>query len=487
MTEQLDRANAASPVVIIGGGITGLAAAFYLEQAARDAGIPLRCTIVEQDGRFGGKIVTESVETPAGAFLVEGGPDSFVTQKPAALALVRALGLEAELLTTTPTPITTHFLIEGRPVAMPAGMSLIFPTEFGPFLSSPLLSWQGRLRMLREQWVPARTDGADETLADFMRRRFGAEALDRLGEPLLAGIHSSDPEQQSMAMTFPRFLEMERTHGSVIRALIAARRAREAAPAGATPPPPFLTLRGGIGTLVPALLTRLAATLLPNRTVVSLAHDSDAAHPYRLRLNTGETLDADAVIVTTPASAAATLLDTIEPGLAAPLGDIRYVSTATVSLAYPSEAIRAPLEGFGLVIPQSEGRRINALTITSKKFAGRAPDGFTLIRVFAGGARTPETVALDDDAVLAITRDELRSILAIGAAPLWSRVYRWPNGHPQYAIGHSERVAAVEARLPIGLLLAGSSYRGVGLPDCIQQAQIAASAALEQVRLPTLA
>ncbi|KPV47789.1 protoporphyrinogen oxidase, partial [Kouleothrix aurantiaca] len=188
-----------------------------------------------------------------------------------------------------------------------------------------------------------------------------------------------------------------------------------------------------------------------------------------------------------PASAAAALLDTIEPGMAAPLRDIRYVSTATVSLAYPSAAIRAPLEGFGLVIPQSEGRRINALTITSKKFAGRAPDGYTLIRVFAGGARTPETAELDDKALLAVVRDELRSILQIDAAPLWSRTYRWPNGHPQYAIGHSERVATVEARLPAGLLLAGSSYRGVGLPDCIQQAQLAASAALEQLRVPTLA
>ncbi|KPV51773.1 hypothetical protein SE17_19315, partial [Kouleothrix aurantiaca] len=168
MSEQHDRANASSPVVIIGGGITGLAAAFSLEQAARDAGISLRCTIVEQDARFGGKIITDTIETPDGAFLVEGGPDSFVTQKPAALDLVRALGMEAELMTTTPAPVTTHVLIDGQPVPMPAGMMLIFPTDFGSFLNSPLLSWQGRLRMLREQWVPARSDGADETLADFM-------------------------------------------------------------------------------------------------------------------------------------------------------------------------------------------------------------------------------------------------------------------------------------------------------------------------------
>ena len=486
MNEQADRANASSPVVIIGGGITGLAAAFALEQAAHAAGIPLRCTIVERDGHFGGKIITDTIETPAGAFLVEGGPDSFVTQKPAALELVRALGMESELMTTTPAPVTTHVLIGGEPVPMPAGMMLIFPTDFGSFLSSPLLSWPGRLRMLREQWVPARTDGADETLADFMRRRFGAEALDRLGEPLLAGIHSSDPEQQSMQMTFPRFLEMERTHGSVIRALLAARRAAAAGPQAA-PPPPFLTLRGGIGTLVPPLLKRLAAALRPNCAAVGLAHDPAAAHPYRVRLSSGESLDADAVIITTPAPAAASLLDTLRPGLAAPLREIRYVSTATISLAYPSAAIRAPLAGFGLVIPQSEGRRINAVTITSRKFAGRAPDGYTLIRVFVGGARTPETAELGDEAVLAVARDELRSIMQIADAPLWSRIYRWPSAHPQYAIGHGERVAAVEARLPAGLLLAGSSYRGVGLPDCIQHAQAAAGAALEQLRIPTLA
>jgi len=463
-------------VAVVGGGITGMSAAFYLERAAQAAGLPIHCTVIERDTRFGGKILTETIDDSAGTFIVEGGPDSFVAQKPWGVQLARDLGLADQLVGTKTGPSTTYVLRGGKPVPMPEGMLLIFPTRLLPFAFSPLLSWRGKLRMAADLVLPPRRDPGDETLADFIRRRFGAEALDRLAEPLLAGIHSADPERQSLLMTFPRFREIERAHGSIIRGMLAARRKAQSAPKSDLSP--FLTLRGGTGELVRALLEQLSCTLIGGREVTALSYDPHSEHSYHLELNNGESIDADAVILTTPAEAAATLVAPIRPSLAGELRQIRYVSTGTISLAYRRSDIGRPLEGFGLLIPQSERRKINALTMTSQKFDRRAPDGMALIRVFVGGSRTPETIALDDEALLALVRGELHDILGITAAPVWSRIYRWPNGNPQYDVGHSERLNAITKQLPEGLLLAGSSYNGVGIPDCIRQGQEAAQQAL---------
>jgi len=463
-------------VAIVGGGISGLSAAFYLERAARAAGRPLRCTVIERAARFGGKILTETIEDTSGTFIVEGGPDSFVAQKPWGVQLARDLGLGDHLVGTKTERSTTYVLRAGKPVAMPEGMLLIFPTRVLPFARSPLLSWRGKLRMASDLVLPPKREQGDETLAGFIRRRFGTEALDRLAEPLLAGIHSADPERQSLLMTFPRFREIERAHGSLIRGMLAERRkARTAATSGLSP---FMTLRGGIGELVRALLEQLACQRIGGREVMTLAYDPHATHNYRLGLDNGESLDADAVILTTPAEAAARLLAPVQPALAGELRQIRYVTTGTVSLAYRRAEIGNPLDGFGLLVPQSEGRKINALTMTSQKFDQRAPEGMALIRVFVGGSRTPETVALDDEALLVVVRRELRDMLGINAAPLWSRIYRWPNGNPQYDVGHSDRLSAIARRLPEGLLLAGSSYNGVGISDCIRQGHEAAQQAL---------
>lgn len=272
-------------VVIIGGGITGLSAAFYLERAAAAQGQHIHCTVIERDARFGGKILTDTIDDPAGAFIVEGGPDSFVAQKPWGVQLARDLGLGGQLVGTKPVRISTYVLRKGKPVPMPEGMMLAFPTRFWPFAVSPLLSWPGKLRMACDLFLPAKRDDQDETLADFTRRRFGAEALDRLTEPLLAGIHSSDPERQSLLMTFPRFREMERNHGSIIRAMLAARRKAQSAPKSDLAP--FMTLRGGVGELVRALVNQLGSRLLAGCAVTSLRHDPTAAHPYLVGLGNG--------------------------------------------------------------------------------------------------------------------------------------------------------------------------------------------------------
>jgi oxygen-dependent protoporphyrinogen oxidase len=487
-----DTPNAAH-VVIIGGGITGLSAAFYLQRAAEAAGLPIRYTLIERDRRLGGKIRTDTVGGPEGQFVVEGGPDSFVGQKPWGMQLARDLGLEDQLEGARSARHSTYVLLGGRPRPMPEGMLLVVPTRFVPFALSPLFSPLGKLRMALDLLMPARRDGADESLADFMRRRLGSEALDRLGEPLLAGIHSADPERQSMLATFPRFRDLEAKHGSLIRGMLASRRKtnderrKSESSSSVLDSSPFVTLRGGVGELVRALLEQLHGRLLTGRSVVALDHDPTDAQPYHVLLDNGTRLRADAVVVATPAFAAADVVAPLAPALADGLRQLRYVTTATISLAFRREDLGRPLDGFGLVIPQSEGRRINALTMTSAKFAGRAPDGCALVRVFVGGSRTPEIAALDDPALLDVVRAEVGDLLGATAEPLWSRIYRWQHGSPQYDVGHLDRVAALERQLPPGLCLAGGAYRGVGIPDCIHSGQLAAEAALEHARRSSIA
>jgi protoporphyrinogen/coproporphyrinogen III oxidase len=479
-------------VVIIGGGIAGLSAAYYLQRAARAAGVGVQYTLVERDVRLGGKLVTDT----DGEFVVEGGPDSFITQKPWGLRLARELGLDDQLIGTNDRRHKVHVLVNGRPRPMPDGMLLVVPTKFLPFAFSPVVSPLGKLRMALDLLIPARRGGADETLADFIRRRLGAEALDRLAEPLLAGIHNSEADRQSLLATFPRLREVEQQYGSLIRGMLAARRQGDTAKrrqgAGAAsestkasaparpfahsiPVSPFVTFKGGVATLASALVRALDGRVLAGQGALALDHDPAAEQPYRVRLASGGMLAADAVILAAPAFAAAELLAPGWPTLAAGLRQIRYVTTATVSLAYRASDIGEPLDGYGLVIPRTERRRINAVTITSAKFTHRAPAGAALLRVFVGGSRNPDVPGLADAALLELVRAELRDTLGIRAEPLWCKIYRWPRSNPQYDVGHFERIDALEAGCPAGLYLAGSAYRGVGIPDCVRQGEEAAA------------
>jgi len=469
--------HSAYSVAIVGGGIAGLSAAWYLQEGARAAGLPLHYTVLEATGRWGGHIRTERVETAAGSFVVEAGPDSFITQKPWGVQLAGELGLGERLLGTNDQMRKVYVLNKGKLTPMPDGVLLVVLTRFMPFVLSPLISPLGKLRMGLDLLIPARRDGQDETLADFVRRRLGSEALDKIAEPLLSGIYNSEAERQSLLATFPRFRELEAKYGSLTRGMLASRRnghgARPApaspGAAGHKPLSAFASLRAGTGELVDGLLAHLAGDLRLSARVERL--EPAAGGGYLVGVAGGETLHADAVILAIPAYAAGRLLHDAAPAAASGLAGIRYVSTGTISLAFRMEELRRPLRGFGLVVPHSERRPINAITWSSLKFDARAPEGYALLRVFFGGSRSPASMALDDGALQTMARGQLAELMGIEAAPLFQRTYRGRDSNPQYDVGHLERVAALQAALPAGLYVTGSPYRGVGLPDCIKQGQ----------------
>ncbi len=461
-------------LAIIGGGISGLSAAWFAQRAGLDY------ALFEAAGRLGGKVMTERVES----YVIEAGPDSFLTQKPAALRLARELGLGDALIPINMRPHATYVLRHGRPVPLPEGMALTAPMKIAPFLRSPLISLPGKARMLLDWFIPPRRDEADESLASFTRRRLGSEALDKLAAPLMAGIYNADAEQLSLLATFPRYRAAEREYGSVIRGLRAAQPGTQAI-GGAQAA--FMTLSGGTQMLIDALAARLLGDVRVNTRVerIDARTDSRAARQttsYALTLAAGERIEADAVLLTTPAYSAADLIAAFAPDAARLLRTIRYLSSGTISLAYRAGDIGRPLEGFGLVIPPSERRSINAITISSEKFDKRAPAGHVLLRVFFGGSRSPQTMALDDAELLNLVRRELAALLGSDAAPLLSRIYRWHNANPQYDVGHRERMAALEGALPAGLHLIGSGYRGVGLPDCIAGAESAIETITHELR-----
>lgn len=467
-------------VVIIGGGISGLSAAWYLQQQAQQTGMDIQYTVLEASDRWGGKILTEQIEgfaeTP---FVVEAGPDSFLTQKPWALELARELGLAGRLLGTNDQIRNVYVLHRGKPVLLPDGVLLIVPTKFMPFVLSPLISPLGKLRMGLDLLIPAKRDDHDETLAEFVRRRLGNEALDKIAEPLMSGIYNAEADKQSTLATFPRFRQLEREHGSLIRGMLASRRQRTAS-SQATKTSMFISLQGGTQELVAALVQQLKSDLRLNTSVSGIERINESS--YRVTTRSGDTLYADAVLLTIPAYAAAELLRPLASEAADKLAAIRYVSTGTISMAFRTSDIKRPLYGFGLVVPKSEQRPINAITVASTKFNHRAPEGYVLLRVFFGGSRSPETMTLNDDQLLGVVGEELHDILGIEAAPLFHRIYRWHNANPQYDLNHLEHITQIEAALPASIYATGSAFRGVGMPDCVYQAQQTVNKIIEQLK-----
>jgi oxygen-dependent protoporphyrinogen oxidase len=464
-------------LVVVGGGIAGLAAAYYAQKAAGEAGIALDVTLVERDTRLGGKIATD---TPDG-FVIEGGPDSFITQKPWALQLCRELGLGERLMGTNDAQRAVYVLRGGKLRKMPDGMLLIVPTKFKPFATSNLISWPGKIRMGMDLFIPRRKDHSDESLADFIRRRLGQEALDVLAEPMMAGIHVSDAETLSLKATFPRFIDIEQKYGSLTRGMIASRKAHSPAPNGQNGKSTtmFMTLKGGLQELVTALKAALQGEVVVGCGVSNIQMQGGR---HQLTLEDGRQLDADAVVLAAPSFVSADLLRDQNPRLGAMLDAIRYVSTATVSLGYEAAVFAHPLNGFGFVVPRKEPTRLLACTWTSTKFVHRAQPGTVLLRAFIGGPRRDELVDLDDEALVKLVREELHAILGTSAEPTVARVYRWPRGNPQYDVGHLDRVDQIEALCPPGVFLTGSAYRGVGIPDCIRQGQATAEKTIEYLQ-----
>ncbi|MGA8057848.1 MAG: protoporphyrinogen oxidase [Candidatus Binataceae bacterium] len=478
--------SGAPRIAILGGGISGLSAAFRLLELSAKHEAPLEVTLLERGPRLGGALCTIREQ----GFIAEAGADSFLTEKPWALDLVRRLGLDGELIGTRAEFRRTYVVRNGTLVEIPDGFSLLAPTRMLPMLRSPLLSPLGKLRVMIEPLIPRRRGHRDESLASFVTRRLGREVLERIAQPLAGGIYTADPAHLSLHATLPRFADMEVRHGSVIRGLRAAARKHGAesgksSKSGGTSGARwslFASLRGGIGTIIDALALRLGETVRLGAEVVALERIGGGAAErtprWRVVMADGAVLEADAVICALPAYRAAPLFERLSPSLARALGTIGYASAAVVNLAYhESDFPRAP-RSFGFVVPAIERRRIIAGSFTSLKFDGRAPAGTILVRAFVGGAMQSELMALDDAAMIEVVREEFRALLGAEGAPLWSQVNRWPNSMPQYAVGHHGRVAEIEraaTALP-RLELAGAALRGVGIPDCVLGGERAAQA-----------
>lgn len=453
-------------VAVVGGGIAGLAAAHrVLERGGGAAEVVL----LEASQRLGGGIGTEHER----GFTLERGADTILTEKPWAADLCGRLGVP--LVGTREGERRTFVVHENRLEPLPDGFLLLAPTSLGPLVRSPLFTWAGKLRMALDLVLP-RGRGGDESLASFVRRRLGREALERVAQPLVGGIYSGDPEKLSLAATMPRFLEIERRHRSVILGLRAAARLTGTTRAAGARYALFAAPEGGMGALVAAIARRLPEGAVRLGTPVrALARDGAG-----WRLDAGETaLAADAVIMAAPAFATGPLLAPLDETLGAMLAAIDYASTAIVTLAYRTADL-PPLAGFGFVVPAASGSPLIACTYSSRKFADRAPAGHDVVRAFVGGALRPHALDQGDDALVGGVRAAIRSLAGIDAEPLFVRVWRHPRAMPQYAVGHLGRVEEMERRAAAlgGIVLAGAAYRGVGVPDCVRSGEAAADAAL---------
>jgi oxygen-dependent protoporphyrinogen oxidase len=509
-------------IVVIGGGITGLASAHRVLERCRESGQQIKLTLLEGSSRLGGIIQTQERD----GFLLERGPDSFISEKPEALRLARRLGIESHLIETNPDHRRSFIVRKGRLLPVPEGFHLLAPTRLWPFATSGIFSWSGKARMAMDLLLPrrkltAKPDGSDdagrdESLADFVRRRLGSEALERMAQPMVGGIYTADPEKLSLLATMPRFLEMEHKHRSLIRALRKQAGNQAAAkwdgdkalstPNGGTSGARyslFLSFDPGMQLLTDKLAQRilnfksqgdehnrsLHVSVQVNTAVESLALEpGDGAAKWVIDTNRNERLVADGVCLALPAPISARLLRGIDAVLASDLDGISYTSSATINLAYKRADIPHALDGFGFVVPFIERRSLIACTFSSVKFAGRAPEGFALLRVFIGGALQPELLELNDAQLLSLVTADLRDLIGVSVPPLFSEIARWRSSMPQYHLGHLERVKRIEERLTAqpSLAIAGNAYSGIGIPDCIRSGEQAAddlvSRVLESIR-----
>ena len=475
-------------VAVIGGGITGLSAAQRL--ISSDPSVTV--VLFEATGRFGGIIRTEQSD----GFLMELGPDSFITNKPGGIQLCDDIGFSDELIPTDSEFRRSLVLRNGKPQLVPEGFMLMAPAKPWKIATSPVLSVTGKIRLLREAFVRPKTNpDEDESLADFVRRRFGRQALDRLVQPLVGGIYTSDPEKLSLKATLPRFIEMEQQYGSVIRATLTEQRRKkegqsETDSGSGARYGLFATPRNGLGSLIERVVERLQrsdrVTLRSNTPVSSLSRkpvgDGAAVRPWKVSLPDVPDETFDAVVLSLPTYKSADLLnDESFTNLAQTLRGIEYASSAVVVTTHRLSDFGHPLDAFGLVVPAIENRKVLAVSFTSRKFPGRAPDGHVLLRTFVGGAMQPELLDHTDAEITEFVHQELSAMLGMTATPAFSQVVRYKRAMPQYHVGHLARVAEIErlAAAHTGLHLAGSAYFGVGLPDSIASGRAAADRILQ--------
>lgn len=469
MSEEKQR----SRVVVIGGGISGLAAAFRLRELSDQNGLDIDLQLLEGGPRLGGALKTIERDD----FLIEGGADSFISEKVEAINLATRLGIAERLIGTNSQNRRSFIVRNGKLSAVPEGFQLMAPSRFWPFVTTDIFSWRGKVRMGLEAIVPQRkvqNGSDDESLADFVRRRLGREALERMAQPMIGGIYTANPETLSLRATLPRFLEMERKHGSVIRAMWRQRKQGQATGSGVSGArySLFLSFDRGMQVLVDELAGRLRENAKTNHPVESLSYEDDKKH-WIIRLEDRSTIEADHVCLALPAYRAASLLTKVDNELSQLLNRISFASTATINLAFKRSDIPHRLDGFGFVVPFIERRSILACTFSSVKFPGRAPADHVLLRAFAGGALQPELFELDESELLGRTTADLRDLLGINQPPLFGTIERWRRSMPQYQVGHLALIAQINARLRSlrGLRLVGNSYNGVGIPDCIRSGE----------------
>jgi oxygen-dependent protoporphyrinogen oxidase len=466
-------------IAIIGGGISGLSAAYTIEEKRR-SGAPVEYVLFESSPRLGGVLVTDRVD----GCLVEAGPDSFLTEKPWAADLCGRIGLGDQLIGSNDATRKTYILAKGKLVVMPDGLMFMVPTKIMPTVFSPLFSWRTKMRMAAEWFHPPRSHppnqaSADESVAAMVERHYGSEMVDLLADPLLSGVYGGEATQLSVRAVLPRFADMEAKHGSLGRAMLAARKKMGAA-ANVPAKPLFTSLKDGMQQMVDALVARLDANALKTSSSVQ----SVIPQENGWTVSAGYQSDQfDAVIVATPTHAAAAVLQGADENLSRDLGEIKYSSSVTVTLGYDEKVRRSLPPGFGFLVPRSAGHRMLAATFVHNKFPHRAPENRAIVRCFLGGARDERILESSEEEILAIVRNELRQIITLNAEPLFARVYKWKSAMAQYSVGHLERLQRIESlrqKLP-GLALAGNGYSGIGVPDCVRSGAEAAGKILAEM------
>ncbi len=480
--EFFDRSDARPRVAIIGGGITGLTAAFRLSELTPNIQIKL----FEAGSRVGG--VLKSVRQEG--FLLECGADNFITITPEALDLCRRIGFDNQLVRTNTGLRQAMVVRKGRLCKIPDGFIIMAPSKIWPMITTPILSPLGKLRLVLEYLVPTNTDDVDESLAAFVVRRFGRETYERLIQPLVGSIYASNPDQLSLKATLPRFITMEREYGSLIRGALrerANRQKKQSDTGSGAPYSLFVAPRDGMSSMVNALAEKLPKeTVQLGAPVDRITRNPSGGWTLAISGDRTEDCDVDAVIIATPAHRAASSLADVDPTLCSHLSKIPYASSAIVTLGYRRDQIAHALDGFGFVVPQAERRGILSASFSSVKYPGRAPDEMVLLRAFVGGPTITDAPGCSDERLFAIASEELGQLLTIQGQPTIQHVVRHKSVMPQYVLGHCENIKNIESRISTlpGLELAGNVYQGVGIPNCILSGQQAAERVLEQIGVP---
>jgi oxygen-dependent protoporphyrinogen oxidase len=462
-------------IAIIGGGIAGLSAAFYLEKARR-GGAALQWTLFEKSDRLGGVIQTEQRD----GFVLEAGADSFLAAKPEATRLCQELGIGSELISSN-AGRKTYILVKGKLVPIPLGLEFMVPTRVWPMATTPLFSFKTKLGMISVLLSSARKNAGDESVGEFVRRHFGQEMVDRVTEPLLAGVYGGDVESLSVRAVLPRFAEMEREHGSLVRATLKAKAQSKSRP-GAKPQPLFSSLKNGMQQMIDALVGALP------QSSIRLQQQGITVRPVQMNddwqvESSGVAERFQAVLLAVPAPSAAGFLRQFHPALIEGLARIQYTSSAAVALAYDRVALPP---GHGFLVPRSERRKIMACTFVHKKFSHRAPEGKSMLRCFFSSSRMPDLLTHSDEALQQMARQDLKDVLGLTAEPIFARTFRWDRAMAQYETGHLARVAEMEkiiASMP-GFHIIGNSFHGIGVPDCIKSARQAVEQITSAVSQP---